>query len=255
MRENPRPKRPRHANEVRRKWFASREALWKEVEGIRLNVHPHLPWETSCAVLLERLPIITPELPKWEQEMLDLQGWKWWTQGGKWPESMQEFNHDENDEPPPTLQQLYEESTVPLAPRVTEADNTNDRTTLNRALAERIFLLLRKRDENGEAQQWTFLQGPIEKSDKTLRSCAERVAKDFLEEPFSLVGADYWHVGNAPAGWDWSVYKDDEQEKRGAFGRRTFFMRAQLLAFKEDPGKTLECSRCIYTYIQNPNLT
>ncbi len=51
------------------------------------------------------------------------------------------------------------------------------RTTLNRALAERIFLLLRKRDENGEAQQWTFLQGPIEKSDKTLRSCAERVAK------------------------------------------------------------------------------
>ncbi len=30
--------------QVRRKWFASREALWKEVEGIRLNVHPHLPW-------------------------------------------------------------------------------------------------------------------------------------------------------------------------------------------------------------------
>ncbi len=29
--------------------------------------------------------------------------------GGKWPESMQEFNHDENDEPPPTLQELYEE--------------------------------------------------------------------------------------------------------------------------------------------------
>ncbi len=52
------------------------------------------------------------------------------------------------------------------------------RTTLNRALADRIFLLLRKcDDENGEAQQWTFLQGPVEQGDKTLRSCAERIAK------------------------------------------------------------------------------
>ncbi len=51
------------------------------------------------------------------------------------------------------------------------------RTTLNRALAERIFLLLRKRDDNCGAAQWTFLQGPVEKSDKTLRSCAERIAK------------------------------------------------------------------------------
>ncbi len=51
------------------------------------------------------------------------------------------------------------------------------RTTLNRALAERIFLLLRKRDDENGGAQWTFLQGPVEKSDKTLRSCAERVAK------------------------------------------------------------------------------
>ncbi len=52
------------------------------------------------------------------------------------------------------------------------------RATLNRALADRIFLLLRKNNtnENG-GEQWTFLQGPVKTSDKTLRSCSERVAK------------------------------------------------------------------------------
>ncbi len=30
--------------QVRRKWFAARDALWKEVEGIRLKEHPHLQW-------------------------------------------------------------------------------------------------------------------------------------------------------------------------------------------------------------------
>lgn len=71
----------------------------------------------------------------------------------------------------PSMEEIL--SSLPFTPasRVTEADEKDDRRSLERKLQDSLFLLV-KRNRNENA--WQFPQGKL-KEDETLRSAAERI--------------------------------------------------------------------------------
>jgi large subunit ribosomal protein L46 len=227
-----RPPRPRIARQQREELLKQRWGKYELAEDKRNTVAKGIPWESWAAVLLERLPVITPDMPQWEEDMLNLMAKQRWEEAHDWPAEM-DIMHEGTDECP-TLSEVFEQSPVPLAPRVTEADHANDRISLDRALQHRIFLLLRK----DGASDWQFLQSQIRLSEgETFRGCAERLATDMipaLEEQGG--GFSWWHVGNAPAGWHWEVYDEARKEETGFYGRKTFYARAQVLEWEGPPG-------------------
>ncbi|KAI8539073.1 hypothetical protein RHMOL_Rhmol09G0152700 [Rhododendron molle] len=89
----------------------------------------------------------------------------------------------------------YQIDYVP-APRVTEADKTNDKRSLQRALDRRLYLLLHGKTvlaPDGRSV-WHFPE-KVYKSEETLRKCAESALK-------SVIGdlSNTYFVGNAPMG-------------------------------------------------------
>ncbi|KAK8937075.1 hypothetical protein KSP39_PZI012746 [Platanthera zijinensis] len=87
----------------------------------------------------------------------------------------------------------YQIDFVP-APRITEADRTNDRKSLKRALDRRLYLLLygSTYGTNNKKPVWHFPEKVYESED-TFRLCAESALKSVLG------GLDHtYFVGNAP---------------------------------------------------------
>ncbi|KAF7133485.1 hypothetical protein RHSIM_Rhsim09G0104800 [Rhododendron simsii] len=89
----------------------------------------------------------------------------------------------------------YQIDYVP-APRVTEADKTNDKRSLQRALDRRLYLLLYGKTVSAPHGRsvWHFPEN-VYKSEETLRKCAESAL-------LSVIGdlSDTYFVGNAPMG-------------------------------------------------------
>ncbi|CAA0842548.1 decoy [Striga hermonthica] len=107
------------------------------------------------------------------------------------------------------------------APRITEADKSNDKRSLERALDRRLYLLIygTAYGSNGEPV-WHFPEKVYE-SEQTLRKCAESALK--------LVIGDLSHtyfVGNAPMGH--MVMQPSEKENDSALKR--FFFKSQVIA-------------------------
>lgn len=105
-------------------------------------------------------------------------------------------------------------------PTVTEADKTNDRRSLDRALTRRLYLLIRGTPYGGakDSPVWHFPEKEYAKED-TLRKCAEEVIKPFVNNP-----ADVYFVGNAPCGH--LHYRLSEPNYK------RFFFKSQLIAGK-----------------------
>ncbi|GER45214.1 39S ribosomal protein L46 [Striga asiatica] len=107
------------------------------------------------------------------------------------------------------------------APRITEADKSNDKRSLQRALDRRLYLLIygTAYGSNGEPV-WHFPE-KIYESEQTLRKCAESALK-------SVIGdlSDTYFVGNAPMGH--MVMQPSEKENDSALKR--FFFKSQVIA-------------------------
>jgi large subunit ribosomal protein L46 len=118
-----------------------------------------------------------------------------------------------------------------LAPRVTKADRLNDRTTLNRALAERLFLLIRGPVTRG---RWDLPMAVLEGGGKggdmkglSMRNTHEATVRRFMGEKFEA-----YVPSNAPVGVHWRVPSEPSTGKTGgeqAYGDKVFFYRAQHL--------------------------
>ncbi|XP_042006185.1 39S ribosomal protein L46, mitochondrial-like [Salvia splendens] len=108
------------------------------------------------------------------------------------------------------------------APRITEADKTNDKKSLQRALDRRLYLLLygSSFDSNG-TPVWHFPE-KVYDSEPTLRKCAESA----LESVVGDLSKTYF-VGNAPMGH--TVVQPAENDKVDAPSKR-FFFKSQLIA-------------------------
>ena len=111
------------------------------------------------------------------------------------------------------------------APRVTEADATGDRKTMNRRLQDSLFLLAKaKGGAAGGAGDagWDLLKSPLGE-DETLRDGAERTARAALGE-----NVDLMFLGNAPMGFWCRPYPADVQKEVNAYGEKVFFYRCQV---------------------------
>lgn len=132
------------------------------------------------------------------------------------------------------------------APIYTEADRTNNQRSLNRALRERLYFLVKR---SPKATFYQFPQSilPIESDDQqqgpriTLRVHAERAFRAVLP----IVGPDDpevpvpYFVSNAPACHLAHKYSDAFQEKTGYYGVKIFYYRAEYLRGHLDDTKPL----------------
>ncbi|POI34273.1 hypothetical protein CIB84_001974 [Bambusicola thoracicus] len=170
------------------------------------------PWKLFGALCLLRLPRITQPLRKEEEEMAALMEQKSHYSDHeirKLEEEEQlrrrkESLHDDDNEGlgrtvvmAQDLEEKWEQKLLQFspAPRVTDADKKNDRTSLNRKLDSNLMLLVKQKIGNQEL--WLLPQVEWQPGE-TLRSTVERAMATFLGDHIQAK-----ILGNAPYG----IYK------------------------------------------------
>ncbi|GFY92484.1 decoy [Actinidia rufa] len=116
----------------------------------------------------------------------------------------------------------YQIDYVP-APRVTEADKSNDKRSLQRALDRRLYLLLCSKAygaPNGKPV-WHFPEKVYE-SEETLRKCAESALQSVLGDL-----SHTYFVGNAPMG---HMVIQPTENAHDLQPLKRFFFKSQLIA-------------------------
>jgi large subunit ribosomal protein L46 len=100
------------------------------------------------------------------------------------------------------------------------ADKNNDRRSLERALNQSLFLLVKRGREDFS---WQFPQGQW-KEGENMRQVAERVIERTIGPHKN------YFVGNAPIGVHCYKYPEELQQKRKQYGAKVFFFRAQFVS-------------------------
>merc|ERR1719223_1228226 len=106
----------------------------------------------------------------------------------------------------PTYDEIVESLPFTPAPRITEADETNNRRSMDRRLDDSLFFIVkRNRGEN----EWQFPQGKIKiEEDEAFRIASERV----IDRAVGKI--DRWFIANRPCGHYCYEYPADLQVKR-----------------------------------------
>ncbi|KAJ4962427.1 hypothetical protein NE237_022366 [Protea cynaroides] len=168
-----------------------------------------------AAVLFERLPVVIPKIDPVIYAFQEF-SFQWRQQyRRKYPDEVltKSDSRGKGD---------YQIDYVP-APRVTEADKTNDRRSLQRALDRRLYLLLYGNTYGapGGKPVWHFPEKVYE-SEETLRKCAESALK-------SIIGdlSQTYFVGNAPFA-HMVIQPTEDAPVLPSFKR--FFFKSQVIA-------------------------
>jgi len=179
-----------------------------------------LSWRLVSASILHRYPVVTADAEPWEQDMWDveekilLKKREWFMEqvGG----TDAQFIPDSYPEPEEILQSMPFQP----APRVTQADLSNDRRSLERHLPRSLFLVVKR---NRADKSWQFPQGKLN-PEESMRMAAERV----LDRAVGSVRR--YFISQAPIGHYCYEYPEEMQQQRKQFGAKVFFHRAQLIA-------------------------
>lgn len=183
------------------------------------------PWKIRVAAMVERLPVVTPDMEPWEREYIDLRDYLW-TYGKEYPEECGFMYAPDKPEDHivPTDEELLAGLPFTPAPRETEADATGDVKTRDRQLKTRVYLALKTASEgNKSGPRWT-LPSAVAKPDETMLETAQRAVSD-------AVGSDLvlWCPSNAPMTVNLREYnKNLPEDFRGEFfGEKIFYYRVQ----------------------------
>ncbi|KAJ1977285.1 hypothetical protein H4R35_002363 [Dimargaris xerosporica] len=160
---------------------------------------------------------------------LQKQGWKSLIEhdpivsGSPWPATVAEVRtgggSDSAQAAPDTLPSQTDKTA--LASRETEADRTNDTKSLERALAQTLYLLVKKpRDQH----TWQFPQGGVE-SDELLHEAAYR---ELQEECGN--GMNVWVMGRGPVGHYSYDYPADHAQRTKFAQAKVFFVKGFIYA-------------------------
>jgi len=116
-------------------------------------------------------------------------------------------------------QQRRAETFVP-APRVTEADRSNDTRSLERALQKHLYFVIKRAPS---AKLFQFPQRLTEEGG-SMRESAIKALR-------AVIGAEHniYYIGNAPIAHLKHEYSPEFQQKHGVCGVKVFFYRAQLI--------------------------
>ena len=179
-----------------------------------------LPWRIVSAATLHRYPVITPELPKWKEEMFKVQEKIDSQKREMLLEEAEKVSAQFINEQNPTIDEILK--TLPFKPasRITEADLNNDRRSLERKLDVSLYLIVKR---NRKDSAWQFPQGKLLDEEKSVRKGAERV----LDRAVGKINR--WFISNSPIGYHLYPYPPAIQEQRKQFGAKVFFYRSQLI--------------------------
>lgn len=119
----------------------------------------------------------------------------------------------------PTVEEILESMPFEPAPRITEADRTNDRRSTERCLDKSLYLIVKR---SRETNAWQFPQGKWLEGE-TMRQTCERVGDRAVGK------VNRWYISNAPIGHLCYAYPDNIQKQRNQYGAKVFFYRNQLI--------------------------
>jgi hypothetical protein len=113
-----------------------------------------------------------------------------------------------------------------FAPRTTDADASNDRTSLNRKLDECLYLLIKN-----NSGFWTFPSMPMNPKNhkKTKSSDITPIMKKYAMQSIKQHGGSALskymlpQISGAPIGFHWSVHEDDPTY----YGSKHYFFKSQ----------------------------
>lgn len=114
------------------------------------------------------------------------------------------------------------ESTFTPAPRRTAADEANDRTSTNRKLDEKLYLITKTA---GGDSTWRMPQ-VVYGSEPSLRATAERCITEIVSPETQV-----YFVGNFPVLCSTVTFPSEQD---GLIGTKTFFFRAALISMTAD---------------------
>ncbi|NXA06178.1 RM46 protein, partial [Sapayoa aenigma] len=198
------------------------------------------PWRLFGAMCLLRLPRITQPLEKEEEEMAALMGQIELEKSHYSDHEIRKLGeeeqlkrrkeglYDDDDEAPgktvimaQDLEDKWEQKFLQFqaAPRITDADKNNNRTSLNRKLDSNLMLLVKQKIGNQEL--WLLPQVEWQPGE-TLRNTAERAMAMFLGDDIQAK-----ILGNAPYG----IYKykfPRAIRTEDNVGAKVFFFKAFL---------------------------
>jgi large subunit ribosomal protein L46 len=207
-------------------WFEKKK-VWNEIQDRKAR-QAGMEWKIDCALIVERLPVVFPDMAPWEKDWENLRDYldsfgkdypKELNLGDRLP--MGTFLTDEE------LFAQLPEGYKP-APRVTEADENGDVKTLKRRLMERVYFLVQK---DG---RWTFPVVAL-KEDETFMDASKRAVVETVGEKM-----DIYYVSTCPLAVDMSILTEEERAKVGVYGTKTFFMKVQHDEFDASLGKEYE---------------
>eukprot|EP00980_Cylindrotheca_fusiformis_P001291 scaffold333_cov133-Cylindrotheca_fusiformis.AAC.17 len=166
-------------------------------------------WKIEVAVVLERLPVVMPDIPKWEKDFEELQTYL--RQFGKvYPrELVPERTAPTIVSDDELLAQLP--PNFRPAPRETEADKSGAVNTLDRKLKSRAYFLLEE-----EKDSWKFPKSFVADGE-CLIDTAKRIVKEQVGSDL-----DVYYPSNSPIAVQLETRNDSEH-----FGTKVFYMRVQ----------------------------
>lgn len=181
-------------------------------------------WRLVSAAFIERYPVITPELDPFEAEYLTARFIARQKSARAIPPAVFLTERDvlEGHTEPDLNNDPYAQVYTP-APRRTEADARDDTKSVERALDERLYLLV-KRTERSEHFQ--FPQMLVAEDGVTMRTYAEMA---FRGVTMGASRPKVHFVSHSPACHLEHVYPLRYQQRHDVYGVKVFFYRAMLI--------------------------
>lgn len=145
--------------------------------------------------------------------------------------------------------------------RITEADVSNDRTTVNRRLQKYVYLLVKKKDPESDQIKWFFprMLKPDTNNNGNSNSTEveidnNRSLKDFAVESIGndvgiQVQDKLYVYGNGPSAYHIEEYNESKKAETGYFGVKTFFYKSQVWGQAEDPPIVLNSDVLEYAWV------
>lgn len=185
-------------------------------------------WKLASAAVVERYPVITPEPDPFEQEYLTGRFVEMQRLARPIPTNLFLTEKDViAGRTEPSLEDPYTDLYAP-APRRTEADEKQDTKSLERALDERLYFVVKRSDK---AQNMQFPQVLASDPETKMMTYAEQAFRS-VSLPASRPKVHF--ISHSPACHLEHVFPVRYQQKHDVYGVKIFFYRAILMSGEID---------------------